>query len=403
MLENYRMLDLSRFLPGPFASHILADMGMDVVKVEETEPRYGMNRDGFTSVDPTPEQEAHEVAHNPVARNKRSIALNLLDPKLRPASQEVFYRLARNADVVLEGYRPGAVTWMGVDYEAIRKVNPRIIYCSITGYGQVGPYVKRPGHDGQFSAVAGLQGRVAAETDGQHGLGVGIADPASGLYAATAILAAIIEREQSGEGQYIDVPMMSAAMTFGLAGSTQKPIAGRGARGGPSLSILKCKDGTFLSTGNAETLFWANFCKALGHEEYIPLRDDRTEKYSDMVRAVQAQMLTKTRDQWLEILVPAETCVAPIHESVAAALDEDPQVKAIGMAWELDHPLEGRVRQIGAPVRFSRTPSVFKSWAPLLGEHSHELLREAGYDDTAITALEGHGIVKSAATGVAAR
>ena len=402
MLEKYRMLDLSRFLPGPFASHILADMGMDVIKVEETEPRYGMNRDGFTAVDPTPDEEMHQVAHNPIARNKKSIALNLLDPKLRPASQEVFYELAKHADVILEGYRPGAVNWMGVDYETIRKINPRIIYCSITGYGQDGPYVKRPGHDGQFSAVAGLQGRIAAETDGEHGLGVGISDPSSGLYAASAILAALLEREESGEGQYIDIPMVSAAMTFNIYGSTQKPLPSRVPRGGPSLSILKCKDGKFLSTGNAETLFWSNFCKALGHEEYIALRQDRTEAYTNMVLAIKAQMLTKTRDEWLEILVPAETCVAPIHESVAAALDEDPQIKAIGMAWEMDHPLEGHVRQIGAPARFSRTPQQFRTWAPLLGEHTHEVLHDAGFDDAKIAALEAQGIVKSVGAGVAA-
>ena len=401
MLEKYRMLDLSRFLPGPFCSHILADMGMDVVKVEETEPRYGMNRDGFTGVDPTLDEEMHQVAHNPIARNKRSVALNLLDPKLRPASQEVFYRLAKDADVILEGYRPGAVNWMGVDYETIRKINPRIIYCSITGYGQVGPYVKRPGHDGQFSAVAGLQGRIAMDTDGEHGLGVGISDPSSGLYAASAILAAILEREESGEGQYIDIPMMSAAMTFNIYGSTQKPVRGGGDRG-PSLSIIKCKDGKFLSTGNAETTFWANFCKAIGHEEYTPLRGQRGEAFTNMVLAVKAQFLTKTREEWLDILVPADTCVAPLHESVAMALDEDPQVKAIGMAWELDHPLEGHVRQIGAPALFSRTPQTFRTWAPLLGEHTHDVLSGSGFSAAEIADLEAKGIVKSVGSGVAA-
>ena len=134
-LERFKVLDLSRMLPGPFTTHILADLGMQVTRVEELEPRYGMGRDAMTPVDLKPEEEVRATAFNTLARNKRSIALNLLDPALRPASQEVFYSLAKQADVIVEGYRPGAVTWMGVDYETIKRHNPRIIYCSLTGFG----------------------------------------------------------------------------------------------------------------------------------------------------------------------------------------------------------------------------------------------------------------------------
>ena len=154
-LEQYTMLDLSRFFPGPFASHVLADMGMNVIKVEELQPRYGMGRDGLTPPDPTPEEEERSAAYNALARNKKSVALDLVNPALRPRSQEVFYDLVSTADVVLEGYRPGAARWMGVEHPSVQRHNPSVVYCSLSGFGQDGPYATRPAHGNQFEAVSG--------------------------------------------------------------------------------------------------------------------------------------------------------------------------------------------------------------------------------------------------------
>lgn len=395
MLERYRMLDLSRFLPGPFTSHILADWGMDILKVEETLPRYGMGRDSITPPDPTPEEDARYAAHNSLARNKRSIALNLLDPKLRPASQEVFYRLVKDADVVLEGYRPGVAKWMGVDYETLRQINPRIIYCSISGYGQEGPYVKRPGHDGQFVAITGLMGGRNGETE-PRAMGVALADVSSALWAANSILAALLEREVSGEGQYIDVPMAGVVMTYGLTQSTQLRTARYSLqRSGPGLGVLRCKDGQYISTGNADQLFWANFMRAVGREEFVDKRDVEGQEWEALVTNIHALFLTRTRDEWLAILLPAETCVAPIHLNMEDAFN-DPQIQAIGMAWNLQHPTEGAIRQMGSPVRFSRTPAQFRNFAPVWGQQTRDVLAASGYDDATIADLETRGVIRIA-------
>ncbi|MSQ30251.1 MAG: CoA transferase [Dehalococcoidia bacterium] len=394
MLRRYRMLDLTRLVTGPFASHILADMGMDVIKVEEPEPRYGMARDSMTPYQPTPDGERRASAFNIVARNKKSIALDLLRPDLRPRSQEVFYRLAREADVVLEAYRPGVVKWMGIDYEMLHGINPRIIVCSISGYGQDGPYARYPGHGGQNSAVASA---IGIGEDGQPERGVGaFTGFASGFYAVSAILGALLEREETGEGQHIDVSMMGAAMSLTLNqaaryfrdGTLSEPSTGRA-----EIDFLQCKDGKFISTGNAETVFWENFCKLIERPQYTPLSNARGVEFDGMVEDIKAVFLTKTRDEWLPLLWAAETAAAPVNNVAEAFVD--PQVQHIGMAWELTHPTEGAARQIGWPVRFSRTPVGFERFAPILGEHTRELLDGAGFSAAEISALERDGIVKS--------
>ena len=394
-LEGYRMLDLSRLLPGPVASNILADMGMEVIKVEETEPRYGMGRDVLTHPDPPPEQEVAWAAYNSLARNKKSVALNLLDPDLRPPSQEVFYRLAKDADVVLEGYRPHVVKWMGVDYETVRRHNPRIIYCSISGYGQHGPYIKRAGHDPQYCAVAGTTPPASLEA-GQRGHGVPLADYSAGIYAAVGILGALIERDRSGEGQAIDIPMVATAMSFTRANSARfvregSHHLGQGRAAG-RFTYIQCSDGKYITTSNAETHFWENFCRVIDREVFIGLRDAVGPEVERMEEEVRAIFLTRTRDEWLRALWEADTCAAPVND-MAEAL-EDPQVREAGMVWEVDHPSEGRVRQMGFPIGFSRTPATFRSFAPTLGQDTQEVLQAAGYSDAEIAGLEARGIAK---------
>ena len=244
-LERYTVLDLSRMLPGPFASHVLADMGMRVTRVEETEARYGMGRDVLTPADLSPQDEVRYAAFNVLARNKRSIALNLLEPSMRPASQEVFYALAKQADVILEGYRPGAATWMGVDYETIKRHNPRIVYCSLTGFGQDGPYAKYPGHGTQFDA---LSGTILLDDSGSpisHPVPLG--DVSGALYATTCIISALLHREMTGEGVHIDVPLSATAMSL-MAPAASRLARTSGAernfnRDRAPLTYLKCQDG----------------------------------------------------------------------------------------------------------------------------------------------------------------
>ena len=394
-LERYRMLDLSRLLPGPAASHILADMGMDVIKVEEPNPRYGMGRDVLTPPNPTPETEVKWAAYNSLARNKRSIALDLLDPDKRPESQEVFYRLAEQADVILEGYRPGAVNWMGVDYESVSARNPRIIYCSISGYGQKGPYVKLPGHDPQYCSVAGS---LPMGENGPSGHGLPIADYSSGMYAAIGILTALLEREQSGQGQHIDVPMVGSVMSFlhgpwaryFREGELPQETSASVPQG---VSYLQCGDGKYLGTSNAETSFWANFCRAIGREQYTDKKSATGDEAKAVVEDIQRIFLTKTRDEWLRILWDADSCAAPVN-NIPDTL-KDPQIREIGMVWEAEHPTEGHIQQIGHPVLFSRTPATLRTLAPVLGAHTRDVLRDAGFSDGESAGLEERGIVKS--------
>ena len=404
MLERYRMLDLARMLPGPFTSHILADMGMDVIRVEEPQGRSGAGRDIFTPANASPADDICASAHNAVGRNKRSVALNLIDPATREAAQEVFYRLVEHADVILDGYRPGTTKWLGVDYETVEKINPRIVYCAITAYGQDGPYANRAGHGGQFFAASGLMTDVGRGGGEMEGPALAFGDLVAGLYAANAILAALMERDVSGQGQFIDVSLTGATMTMaaarpqgaGIAAARGERAAARAARRrGPGLSILRCRDGRYVSLGNGETTFWERFCKVIDHPELIPVRDGEDDQAWDaMIETVRAVFLTKDRDEWIDILVKADTVVAPIHMTLDDAYG-DPQMQHVGMNWDLPHPTQGTVRQLGFPVRFSRTPVEFQKWAPLLGEHTREVLADTGYDAAAIAALEARGIVRS--------
>ena len=394
-LERYRMLDLSRTLPGTFASHVLADLGMDVIRIEETEPRYGMGRDPLSPANPTPELEEEWAAYNGLARSKRSLALDLLDPTKRPMAQEVFYRLVKQADVVVEGYRPGAVQWMGVDYETVKQHNPRIVYCSLSGYGQTGPYARRPAHGGQTD---GLSGTIRFEDGRPIGNPVPIGDISAALYATTCITSALLHREHTAEGQYIDIGLAQAGMSAlvraaanyareGDPGQNQQPPQG------PGFGFLLCKDGKWISTGNAETIFWENFCNVLGRPDWIPLRRTTGHERDQMAKDIREIFLTKTRDEWMRILVEAETCVGPVNNTADAF--HDPQILHFGMVVEMEHPKFGTIQQMGFPARLSSGPVKPRSFAPLLGEHTEAVLEELGFEPAEIAELERTGIVKA--------
>ncbi|HVP04587.1 MAG TPA: CaiB/BaiF CoA-transferase family protein [Dehalococcoidia bacterium] len=382
-LEGIRVLDMSGLAPGPYCTMLLGDLGADVIVVEAT-PGAGRRMETGGGA---------RAAFDPLRRNKRSIGLNLKDPQ----AQEAFLRLAEKADVVIEGYRPGVVKRLGVDYEAVSARNPRVVYCSLSGYGQTGPYSNLVGHDINYISLGGALGAIG--WPGQPPaipLNV-IADFAGGgLYAAFAILAAVIARQTTGRGQYVDMAM-SDGVTSLLAMATGQYFAGGlvprpGAdflNGGiPAYNVYECADGKWLSIGSLEPWFWAETCKALGCEEYISHQNNR-EKFPEIFDYMRRKFKEKTRDEWFEELRQFDICVGPV-----LSLDEvfaNPHVQARQMMIELDHPELGKVKQVGIAAKFSETPGAVRSTAPARGEHTDAVLLEFGFSEAEVAALREAG------------
>ncbi len=384
-LDDIRILDLSRLAPGPFCTMLLGDLGADVLLIEPPPNKSG----GGLSA--TPGREAY----NAVGRNKRSIVLNLREDDAR----EVFYKLVESADVVLEGFRPGVVKRLQVDYETLREKNERLVYCSLSGYGQTGPYSGLVGHDINYISIGGALGMIG--WPGQPPaipLNI-IADFAGGgLHAAYAILAALHARDRSGRGQFVDIAMSDGVMYLlaqtisGYFASGRAPGAGDTILNGaaPNYNSYECSDGGWISIGSLEPHFWANLCRVMDCEEFIPHEFDGTKR-EEIFAAFRERFKTKTRDEWFELLQQTDICAAPVY-SLDEAL-EDPHNLARGMVIEVDHPEAGRVRQVGIGTKLSETPGSVRLPAPSPGQHTDDVLASLGYDADRVSALRESGAV----------
>jgi len=375
-LARYRMLDLSRQLPGPFCSTLLADLGMDVLTI--TAPK-----DPFGTGIPF------------LQRNKRSMTLDLK----APAGRDVFRRLAADADVVLEGFRPGVAARLGIDYERLRDDNPRLVYCAISGYGQDGPYRDRVGHDVNYLAQAGVLEYVGTEGAPPVIPGVQIADMGAGsLMAAVGILGALLARDASGRGQLVDVAMLDGAaawnvyhtLLYQLSGSL--PARGREQLTGhwPCYAVYETRDGRHLTIGAYEPHFWAALCRHFGREELIALQWAEGADREAMFAFFRAAFRAKTLAEWTAELGALDVCYAPV-----ATLDEvfdDPQLRHRGMVVEME-TAGGPMRFFGPPIRFSDTPASVRTPPPALGAHTDEVLRSLGFDAAAIVRLREDGVV----------
>jgi crotonobetainyl-CoA:carnitine CoA-transferase CaiB-like acyl-CoA transferase len=386
-LTGLRVLDLTRLLPGPFATLVLADLGADVVKVEEP-------GGGDWLRDLPPHGGEVSAAFHALNRNKRSIALDLR----RSEGAAAFLRLARRADVVVESFRPGVLDRLGVGYEALRREVPRVVLCSITGYGQDGPYARRAGHDLGYLALAGVLG-ANGTPDAPHAPGVQVADVAGGAWPAVAgILAALVRRAATGEGGHVDLSMTEGALAMltlplGIAWARGTPIS-RGRElltgGAACYAVYRTRDGRFVALAALEPKFFAALCEGVGRPDLAPRQHEAPQ---DALRAELARIFaSRTWAEWSAFAEAHDACVSPVLEG-----DEpraDPQLRSRGAFVEVPTPWEGRAMPgIACPVRFRDAGSPPLRPAPRLGEHADEVLGEAGFSAADIAGLRAAGVL----------
>ncbi len=397
-LAGLKVLDLSRVLAGPWASQILADLGADVVKVER--PGVGDDTRGWgppflRDAEGRTGDAAYFLAAN---RNKRSLALDLS----KSEGQAVVRRLAARADVVLENFKRGDLKRYGLDYASLHQLKPDLVYCSITGFGQDGPHADRPGYDFMIQGMAGFMS-LTGEAGGEPlRAGVAVADLTTGMYSALAILAALRHRDATGEGQHIDMALFD--VTFGwLANQAQNylvggKVPGRTGNTHPNLVPYQvfstATKPIIVAVGNDKQ--FAAFAGALGHAEWAEdarfrLNRDRIANRELLVGLIQQVMTGQPAEHWLEAIDAVGVPVGPVN-----SLDQafaDPQVAARGLLVEVDHAAAGPIRTLAQPMKFSATPPDYHSAPPLLGQHSREVLSEAGFTRDEIAALEVSGVL----------
>ena len=381
-LAGVRVLDLSRLLPGPYCTLVLADLGAEVVKVEDTE-----GGDYIRAMGPFVDGESsYFLALNP---GKKSVSLNLK----APAGRDLFLRLAATARVVVESFRPGAVDRLGIGYKAVRAVNPGVVYCSISGYGQDGPDRDLAGHDLDFSARAGILGLCGRPGELPTIPPVQIADLSSALFAATGILAALRESDRTGAGRYLDIGMLDSALALMVMPVAEYVAGERGGRGRmplsgkhPCYNVYRTRDGRDISLAALERKFWEGFCRKVGRDDLLPLQF--TERPEDFA-LFEALFASRTAAEWREFLAGTDFCcgVVPTIEEVFA----DPQVAARGLV--IPSPPSGpRVSRLGHPLRDRSERG--RGPCPGHGQHTGEVLGELGLTGPELDALEAAGVVR---------
>ena len=387
-LEGIKILDLSRLLPFNYCTMMLADLGAEVLKVEE--PNTG---DYMRWMPPKLKKEG--AVFLMANRNKMSMTLNLREEK----AKDILHQLIKEYDVLFESFRPGVMKKLGVSYESLKEINPRLIFCSATGYGQDGPYKSRPGHDMNYISVAGILESTGRHTGAPVLPGIPIADMSIGIFSAYSILAAIIARERTAEGQYIELSMSDCMVSYNMANMANY-IAGKqypdtqilGIAGeDPCYNVFKTKDGKFIAQGNLEDKFWNNLLSLIGREDLKEYQFAKGERYEKAMDELQRVFLTKTRKEWLDLLEGSEICYAPIND--VEDMINDPHVKHREMVVEQEHPVEGKITTVGIPFKFYGTPGEIRSPAPTLGQHTEDVLRGLGYNNQDMEEMKKQNII----------
>ncbi len=387
LLEGMRVLDLGIYIAGPFTASLLADLGADVIKVEL--PGCG---EPFRQFDKINLYGMHFRTFN---RNKRSVTVDFT----KPEGLAVLCKLAETADVFVTNSRPGMAAKLGFSYEAIRAVNPRIIYCAITGFGPEGPYSQRPAFDNVGQALSGYASRHRRGDDPRVS-GPAIADPVTGYYAALGIQAAYIDRKRTGKGHLVEVSLIESMIGLNIQSVmhyfASGEVTGIYERAALSQAYnVTCKDGKRLGLHvSAVGKFFEAMCRVVGREEWLvkyPDRMDRVRNYELLANEMNEIFKTRTREEWIPLLEAAGFPFAPEHE--IQDLEHDPHLKHIGMFYETEHPKYGKVRGPHRPEWVDGSREIDFRPPPGLGEHTDEVLGEAGYSTTEIGRLRSSGIV----------
>jgi crotonobetainyl-CoA:carnitine CoA-transferase CaiB-like acyl-CoA transferase len=387
VLSSLKILDFSTLLPGPFATMWLADMGADIVRVEApNRPDPGRTRppiDGGVS-----------AGHGHLQRSKRSVALDLKVP----GSAEIVKRLVEDYDILLEQFRPGVMDRLGIGYESLSAVNPKLIYCALTGYGQTGPMKDRAGHDLNYLSLAGVMGTTGRADSGPVPAGVQIADVGGGsLPSVIGMLAAVIHRGQTGEGQFVDVSMYDSSISWNCQVNPAYLVAGQEMRyeegvlnGGFFYDCYETSDGRHMSVGSLEPKFWIGLCESLGIPEVAVQVTEPGPGMKPVREAIANVFKTKTQKEWVEIFAKVDVCVEPVLFAGEAL--SHPHAIARDMIVDVPKPDGTMQKQTGAPIKFSKSPPVFKHIGSKMGEHTVDVLGAAGYSAAEIASFNEAGI-----------
>ncbi len=395
MLDGIRILELGRVAPAEFPAMMFGDLGAEVIKIETPSG---------------PATQAHssqiDALHASTNRNKQSIAINLKAPEGRA----IFMRLAETADVVIEGFRPGVVDRLGVGYENVRAINPRIVYCSMSSFGQTGPYRQHSAHDLNFLGASGVLNLIG-EPDRKPSIPINMVADLGGasMHAAFAIAAALLGRERNGRGQYIDLSYLDSTIALLAATTAMRSYfsagiaaqRGQGVSSGayPFYAIYEAYDGRMITLACSEPPLWEKFCRIVHRADLIPFSRkrehyDRAPNAAETAAKIEVEQLIRTRprDEWFDMLSVEGVCVGKVL--TVDEMTNDPQVRDRSMIIEIEHPKLGRIKQIGPAIKFAPDSARVRDAAPLAGENTRDVLRRSGFSEAEIADFASRGIVE---------
>lgn len=392
-LEGVRVLDISQIMAGPYCTMVLGDLGAEVTKIEKI-------KGGDDSRQMGPYVNGESTCFFQINRNKKSIALNLKDEEGR----ELFYELAREADVIVENYRPGVTKSLKIDYDTVKEINPGIIYCSISGYGQSGPYAHKGGFDLVAQGMTGIMSMTGEPGGRPLKTGIAVYDIGAGITAVYSILAAYIHKQKTGEGQHVDVSIAEIglpwftweAAAYFANGTVPQPTGWRHRVSAP-YQALKTKDG-YIMVGAANQRTWERFCHEVVEkpewidDERFKTNTDRKENVEQLEALIEEVFATQNSSYWVDKCEKAGVPAGPINNFAQAV--EDPHYLARGLVQELDHPVIGKMKTIGIPTKFSRTPGQIRMPAPTFGQHTDEVLGSIGVAEERLKDLRDKGVIK---------